>query len=96
MSRSKDFRYEYANAFAIQVGDNDVIIRFGINEVPGKSAEFVDQIGIILTPRSAKVLIHALGNAIEALEGEIGPILLPAGKMEEISKSIKRVGPNDE
>lgn len=90
-ARSKDFRYEFANAFSLQVSENEVLVRFSISENPANVEDSTEIVGVVMTPRSAKILQIILSDSLDALEKNVGPIQFPAEKMEELSKAMKTV-----
>ena len=67
--RSKDFRYVYANGMKMQFGPIDVILTFGIKEDLASSEEAIfEEVGIVLTPVTAKLLAMSLTRTIEHVE----------------------------
>lgn len=67
--KSKDFRYIYANGIVTQFGGNDVTLIFGIKE--NQSAldnSMNEEVGVIMTPTTAKMLAISLTKLIEGFE----------------------------
>ncbi len=81
---SNDSRFVYANAVSVQAGDNDCLLRFGLAVDPANPGNMTEQVVVILTPRTAKLLQHALATTLAALESQIGPIPLPPGAAEQM------------
>ena len=75
-NRSKDFRYVFANAFALRLGDNDVTLTLGMHE-GGDPEDMLEEVAVVMTPRTLKVILNNLDNALKALESEIGEISVP-------------------
>jgi hypothetical protein len=84
---SKEFRRFFANWFGLRVSDNDVSIVMGLEDQKGVGPDDgpIAEALVVMTPRSAKVLMLILKNTIDRLEKEKGPIVLAAGKEEELA-----------
>ena len=78
-TRSKDFRYVYANAFALRLGDNDVTLILGMSE-GGASEEILEEVAVVMTPRTLKIILNNLGNALKSFESHVGEIPVPPEK----------------
>jgi hypothetical protein len=85
------FRRFFSNWFALRFSDNDVSIIFGLEDQKGIGPVDgpVAEAQVIMTPRSAKVLMMALTHAIEQFEAQLGVISLPPGKAEELAAAIQ-------
>ena len=80
----------FTNVFAMAFGDNDVQLDFGIERPSGDSKVTKPQVSVVMTPRSAKILAHALLQTIEHFEAQTGtPISMPAGKLEQIRDRLR-------
>ncbi len=79
-NQSKDFRYVFVNAFAVRLGDNDVTLTLGMNE-SGPPEDMLEEVAVVMTPRTLKVMLNNLDNALKALESQIGEIPVPPGKL---------------
>ena len=79
-NRSKDFRYVFVNAFGMRLGDNDVTLTFGMHE-GGDPKDMLEEVAVIMTPRTLKIILNNLGNALKAFESKIGEIPVPPGKL---------------
>lgn len=89
--QSKDFRIVYTNSFAVRFGDNDVLLKFIIDtDTADPTAPNIEEVGVIMTPRSAKLLAYALTQTIEAYEAAAGPIAIPQEKLDSISEALQR------
>jgi hypothetical protein len=87
---SKRFRIVFTNSFALRFNDNDVLIRFSIDPDPANpAAPTVEEVGVVMTPRSVKLLAHALTEAIGAFEAAVGPISVPQEKLDSITESLR-------
>ena len=90
-NRSKDFRYVFANTFAVRLGDNDLTITFGMAE--GKDPEdMLEEVAVVMTPRTLKIILNNLGNAFEAFESQIGEISVPPGKLPSSFEEMIETG----
>src|SRR4051812_45917036 len=68
----------YTNVFSLAFGDNDVTLDLGFERRKHSGEKTVEQqVTVVLTPRSAKILAHALATTIEAFEQKRGPIEVP-------------------
>ncbi len=77
---SKDFRYVYTNAYGVRLSDNDVTIRFGIHD-GGDPEDMLQEVAIIMTPRTLKIMLNGLNNALKGIEAELGEIPVPPEKL---------------
>lgn len=90
--QSKEYRTVYVNAFRMRFKDNDVTLSLAAEVDDPEGNEIIqDEVRVIMTPRTAKVLLLSLSNIIAKFEETLGPIQLPAGKEEEIAKSAVKV-----
>src|SRR4051812_35086045 len=92
--RAKDFRYVFASTFGARASDNDIAVVVGIDEgdTPGEIIE--EQVGIIMTPRSAKLLHHILGQVLDRIEKATGDISIAPDKLEQISRDLRGAATN--
>ena len=79
-NRSKDFRYVFINAFGARVGDNDLTLTLGMHE-GGDPKDMLEEVAVVMTPRTLKIMLNNLDNALKALESHIGEIPVPPGKL---------------
>ena len=79
-NRSKDFRYVYANAFSVRLGDNDITLTLGMHD-GGDPEDMLEEVAVVMTPRTLKIMLGNLGNALEAMESRTGEIPVPPGKI---------------
>ncbi len=96
-NQSKDFRYVYANAFSVRLGDNDVTLVVGMLEAGEPSKDILEEVAIVMTPRTLKIMLNNLDNALKAFESKVGEIPVPSGKLlssfdEMIESGIAVVG----
>jgi hypothetical protein len=72
-----------------RIGDNDTAMTFLI-ETDDETGTIVheDQVQVIVTPKTLKLLHMVLTHGISELERLIGPIDLGAEKISEIEKSL--------
>lgn len=90
--QSKDYRTVFASAFRMRVSDNDVTVSIAAEYDDIKGNPFIqDEVRLVMTHRSAKVLMLALNNIITVYESQKGQIQLPPGKEEEIAKSAVKI-----
>jgi len=83
-TESKDHRIIYANIFQTRASDNDFALVLGID---GDEAA-VGQVTVMMTTRTAKVLAHSLSEFISRFEATKGPISMPEGTLENITKKL--------
>ncbi len=67
-------RINYVNALFLQIGDNDVVMRLGIALDPNHPEKMEGEQAMIMTPKTAKLLMTYLQNGLLELEKKIGPI----------------------
>lgn len=75
-TRTKDFRYIYANGLALQFSGSDVMLVFGNKEDQGNpNQKFLEEIGVMMTHVTAKALSQTLVQVIEHYEKTTGVII---------------------
>ncbi len=79
-NRSKDFRYVFINAFGVRLGDNDVTLTLGMYE-GGDPQDMLEEVAVVMTPRTLKIILNNLGNALKAMESHLGEISVPPEKL---------------
>ena len=94
-NRSKDFRYVFVNAFGVRLGDNDVTLTLGMHE-GGDPEDMLEEVAVVMTPRTLKVIVNNLVNALKAFESHLGEIPVPPEKLpssfdEMIKAGIARI-----
>jgi hypothetical protein len=83
--RAKDFRVAYSNTFRFRISPGDIAIAFGYQtEIPDQGI-IQDEVEVVLTPATLKVLKLAMDDTLEAVEKAIGSIQLPPEIMEQIT-----------
>ena len=90
-NRSKDFRYVYANSFGVRLGDNDLTLTFGMHE-GGEPEDMMEEVALVMTPRTLKIMLNNLNNALQALESKIGEIPVPSGKLPSSFDEMVKTG----
>lgn len=85
-SRSKDFRYIFANGIGVRFNDNDVTLIFGVKEGDSDEEAVLEEVGVILTPKTAKLLAETLSQVIQNFEQTTG-VTLPTN--EAFLKSLE-------
>ncbi len=70
----------FANAFGMRLGDNDVTLTFGLNE-GSDPKDMLEEVAVVMTPRTLKVMLNNLNNALKAFESQFGEIPVPPGKL---------------
>jgi hypothetical protein len=91
MVRNKDFRVAFSNTFRFRASPNDIGITFGYaTQVPavggGERNILQDEVEVVLTPTTLKLLKIALDDNVEAIEKAIGTIQLPQEMLEAIAE----------
>ncbi|HET9146830.1 MAG TPA: DUF3467 domain-containing protein [Acetobacteraceae bacterium] len=87
--RTADLRYLYANAFGVNLNENEVLLSFGmdrnqIEKIPG----MMEQTCIVMTPRSFKILAHTLMTTLKRVESDLGEIAVPPGQIEGLESLV--------
>src|SRR6266403_1079748 len=81
MVRNKDFRTAFSNTFRFRASATDIGITFGYStQIPGPGGErdiLQDEVEVVLTPTTLKLLKMALDDNLEAVEKLIGTIQIP-------------------
>jgi hypothetical protein len=89
--KSPDWRLVYSNTFGLVFGDNDVRITIGVDQDPLKSGtDILEQMAVVMTPRTAKLLVHTLSAVIANYEAVNGPIGLPQDRLEKVDLDLKQ------
>lgn len=68
-TRSTDFRYLAADAFSLNISDNNVKVVLGIEEQPG---EIIDVAGVVMTHKTLKMFSIVALDALARLEKAMG------------------------
>ncbi len=79
-NRSKDFRYVFVNAIGVRLSDNDVTLTLGMHD-GGDPKDMLEEVAIVMTPKTLKIMLNDLGNVLNALESQIGEIPVPPAKL---------------
>ncbi len=79
-NRSKDFRYVFVNAFGVRLGENDLTLTLGMHE-GGDPQDMLEEVAVVMTPRTLKVILNNLNNALEAMESQLGEVPVPREKL---------------
>ncbi len=90
-NRSKDFRYVFVNAFGVRLGDNDVTLTLGMHE-GGDPQDMLEEVAVVMTPRTLKIILNNLNNALKAFESHIGEIPVPPGKLPSSFDEMIKAG----
>ena len=90
-SRSDDFRYVYSNSFGLVFSGGEATIKFGFVEDPTSPTDSVrEEVAVVLTHVSLKVLAFSLTKTIEAYEASNKvTIPLEKSKIEELERTIE-------
>ena len=91
-NRSKDFRYVFANAFSVRLSDNEVALTFGLNEGDPEKVEIFEEVAVVMTPRTLKIVLNNLGNALTAMETQFGEVSVPPEKLSSSFEEMKNKG----
>src|SRR5437868_3079939 len=93
VTRSPTWQVVYSNVTGLKFGDNDAQIIFGLDQDIAKpGTDVLEQVTVVMTPRSLKILAHLLSIVIENFESNVGPIPVSAEKLKTISDSVKKQG----
>lgn len=89
-SRAEAFRYVYINAFGMQMNEFEVRLSCAFYEdVAAPEESTVEVVGLVMHPRTAKLLAHSLSKALSEWEQNNFPIPIPAEKLSEIEAQIQ-------
>lgn len=92
-NRSSDFRFIFANVLGFQFSDNDCRILFAIDEGGGVE-NALEQIGVAMTHKTAKLLGQTLSSIVADFEVKSGNVItLDPAKIQELSKVLEKVNP---
>lgn len=90
MPKAPEFRYIYSNGFGIRFGDNEVTVLFGIDESAQPNDGLIyEQVGVVMTHRTLKMLLSALGTTLESFERDFGEVKVPEGKLAKLEETIQ-------
>lgn len=93
-SKSKDYRIFATDTFGLRVSNHMVQLVFSLETVDENGdACIVTEGTAVLTLLSAKILSFVLSQSIADLEAALGPIPLPPGKLEELTKALREAEP---
>jgi Protein of unknown function (DUF3467) len=96
LMRAKDFRVAFSNTFRFRLSNTDVGLAFGYQtEIPGpqsgsSQALIQDEVEIVMTPFTLKLLQKAISDNIEILEKQIGTIQLPQELVDALDAAKAR------
>ncbi len=91
--RSKEHRVVFTNMFTLSAGDNEVSMTCSVENqgaAVGPEQAHLDEVTIVMTPRTLKIMSISLSNAISYLESRKGPIPLEPSKIEEINRLMEQ------
>jgi hypothetical protein len=89
-TRSRDFRFVYANTFGFKFGPNELQLLGGIQSNPGsEDPSMEEQIGFIISHQAAKLLATVILKMIGSLEEASGAVIpLDAEKLAGLDEMI--------
>lgn len=88
-NRTTDFRYFFANTLGLAWSDNDCKLIFGVDEGGGAEST-LEQTGVIMTHKTAKLLSMHLTAIIKGFEEHSGQeIPFDADKQESLRVSLE-------
>ena len=93
LMRSKDFRTAFANTFRFRASPTDIGLTFGYaTQLPSPTGDrniLQDEVEVVITPSTLKVLKIAIDDHLEAIEKMIGTIQLPQDIMDVLAEQKK-------
>ncbi len=90
-NRTPDFRYIFANTIGFAFTDNESRIIFAISEDMEKTESATEQVGVILTHKTLKLLGMLINETIEHYERTTGTVIpLDADKAASIRATLNR------
>lgn len=85
--RATDFRFVASDTFGINLNDNGLKIIFGIEDM---DRETLEQSGVVLTLKSAKILAEIISLAVAKFEKDTDTIIpLNEDVLAEVGKALK-------
>jgi hypothetical protein len=91
--RSKDFRTAFANTFRFRASPTDIGLTFGYaTQVPSPTGDrniLQDEVEVVITPSTLKVLKMAIDDHLEVIEKMIGTIQLPQEVVDTLAEQKK-------
>lgn len=92
-NRAPDFRYIFANTLGFAWSDNDCKLIFGIEEGEGPE-NALEQVGIVLTHKTAKLLANHMLTIISGYEAHTGQeIPYDTEKADALGKVLAELNP---
>jgi hypothetical protein len=99
LMRSKDFRVAFSNTFRFRTSATDVGIAFGYqSEIPSATPNgpdqniITDEVEVVLTPFTLKLLQLAINDNLEAIEAAQGkPVELPQEILDALAEQKEKV-----
>ncbi len=87
-NRAADFRWYPASSLGFSFSDNDARIIFGVDDPQGPDANF-EQVGVIMTHKTLKLLGQMIQTTIEHYESQTGTIIhLDPKKIDDIRSRL--------
>ena len=87
----QDFRYFASAAIGMTANDNGVKLRFGIEEIPG---EIIDQVGIVMTLKTLKILHHIVNGLFLQLEKQGVIISVDEANLKQLEEAFNAKSEN--
>jgi hypothetical protein len=90
MIRNKDFRNVFSNSFRVRAAPTEIAITFGYaTAVPAGNGErqiLQDEVEVILTPATLKLLKMGIDDNLEAVEKVIGTIQISQDVLDALAE----------
>lgn len=74
-TRSPDFRFIFTNAVGLGISDNEFRFMFAFAEDLTSPADNTEQIGVIMSHKTAKFVMNVMKQAIESYEEASGQVI---------------------
>ena len=81
----------FANSFGVRLGDNDLTLTLGMTE-GGNPEDMLEEVAIVMTPKTLKIMLNNLDNALKALESQTGEILVAPEKLPSSFDEMIKTG----
>ncbi len=92
-TRAADFRYIFANVLGMSFSDNEAKLVFGVEEAGGPEAS-LEQVGIVMTHRTLKLLGRLINETVTHYENRTGTtIYLDETRVEKVRETLDKINP---
>lgn len=88
-TRTPEFRYVFANTLGFGLTDNEARIVFAMAEDLTKPEDAIEQVGVVLSHRTLKLMAYIIDQAIQSYEDATKTVIpLDQAKMDALKASM--------